>query len=204
MELRTFTLQPNLTHMFPKPTCCVKLCNFQHSTQKDFSLKISRRNLGLIMSGVCIFRTENANAFDFGLVAPDQTAEEAQNVVRVHVQDLLQVGDLLKSESWKEAQKQLRKSSALLKKDMYTIIQSKPGKERPELRELYFTLFSNVTRVSAITKYTHCVRCFLLMFFVVWCKIMQLDYAARDKDGPEVWQRYENIVVAVNDILSRI
>jgi hypothetical protein len=33
---------------------------------------------------------------------------------------------------------------------------------------------------------------------------MQLDYAARDQDGPEVWQRYENIVVAVNEILSRI
>jgi hypothetical protein len=33
---------------------------------------------------------------------------------------------------------------------------------------------------------------------------MQLDYAARDKDVAEVWQRYENIVVAVNDILSRI
>lgn len=35
-------------------------------------------------------------------------------------------------------------------------------------------------------------------------KNMQLDYAARDKDGPQVWQCYENIVVAVNDILSRI
>lgn len=33
---------------------------------------------------------------------------------------------------------------------------------------------------------------------------MQLDYAARDKDGPEVWKRYENIVVTMNDILSRI
>ncbi|XP_058781986.1 psbQ-like protein 3, chloroplastic [Vicia villosa] len=178
MELRTFTLQPNMTHMFPKLTCCVKLCNFQHSNQKDFSLKISRRNImGLIISGECIFRTENANAFDFGLVAPDQTIEEAQDVVRVHAQDLLQIGDLLKSESWKVAQKELRRSSALLKKDIYTIIQSKPGKERPELRKLYSTLFNNVTR---------------------------LDYAARDKDGAEVWQRYENIVVTMNDILSRI
>ncbi|XP_058749088.1 psbQ-like protein 3, chloroplastic [Vicia villosa] len=173
MELRTFTLQPNLTHLFPK----FRLCDFQHSNQKDFSLKISRRNMGLIISGECIFWTENANAFDFGLVAPDQTVEEAQDVVRVHAQDLLQIGDLLKSESWKVAQKELRRSSALLKKDIYTIIQSKPGKERPELRKLYSTLFNNVTR---------------------------LDYAARDKDGPEVWQRYENIVVTMNDILSRI
>ena len=35
-------------------------------------------------------------------------------------------------------------------------------------------------------------------------KNTQLDYAARDKDGPQVWQCYKNIVVAVNDILSRI
>ncbi|XP_004500474.1 psbQ-like protein 3, chloroplastic [Cicer arietinum] len=176
MELRTFTLQP--THLFPTFTCCVKPYNFQHSHKNDFSLKISRRNLGLIIfSRECIIRTENANAFEFGLVAPDQTVEEAQNVVRVHAQDLLQVRNLLESESWKIAQKVLRRSSALLKKDIYTIIQSKPGSERPQLRKLYSTLFNNVTR---------------------------LDYAARDKDGPEVWQRYEIIVAAVNDILSRI
>ncbi|CAJ2640597.1 unnamed protein product [Trifolium pratense] len=178
MEWKTFTSQPNMIHLFPKFTCCVKPCNFQPSQQNDFSLKISRRNLGLILSsGELIFRTKNANAFEFGLVAPDQTIEEAQNVVRVHAQDLLQVRDLLESESWKIAQKELRRSSKLLKKDIYTIIQSKPGSERPLLRKLYSTLFNNVTR---------------------------LDYAARDKDGPEVRQRYENIVAAVNDILSRI
>lgn len=146
MGLRQFTLQPNLTHMLPKFTCCVK--PFQ---QKKFSLKISRRNLGvasLILSGKGIIGIENANAFDFGLVAPDQTVEEAQDVVRVHAQDLLQVKDLLESESWKVAQKELRRSSALLKKDIYTIIQSKPGIERPQLRKLYTTLFNNVTRVS--------------------------------------------------------
>lgn len=95
-----------------------------------------------------MFRTKNANAFDFGLVVPDQTVEEAQNVVRVHAQDLLQVRDLLESKSWKIAQKELRRSSALLKKDIYTIIQNKPGSERSQLRELYSTLFNNVTRVS--------------------------------------------------------
>ena len=150
MELKTFTLQPNMTHLFPKFTCCVKPCNFQHSHQKDFSLKISRRNLGLIFSGEFIFRTENANAFDFGLVVPDQTVEEAQNVVRVHAQDLLQVRDLLESKSWKIAQKELRRSSALLKKDIYTIIQNKPGSDRSQLRKLYSTLFNNVTRVRTL------------------------------------------------------
>ncbi|WJX31103.1 hypothetical protein P8452_19569 [Trifolium repens] len=167
-----------MTNLFPKFICCVKPYNFQPSQQNDFSLKISRRNFGLIFSsGELIFSTKNANAFEFGLVAPDQTVEEAQNVVRVHAQDLLQVRDLLELESWKIAQKELRRSSALLKKDIYTIIQSKPGSERPQLRKLYSTLFNNVTR---------------------------LDYAARDKDVAEVWQRYENIVMAVNDILSRI
>ncbi|KAJ1386894.1 PsbQ-like domain superfamily [Sesbania bispinosa] len=110
-------------------------------------------------------------------MAPGQTVEEALNGVQGHAQDLLQVKDLLELESWKAAQKALRQSSALLKKDIYTIIQSKPGNERPQLRKLYSFLFNNVTR---------------------------LDYAARDKDGPEVWQRYKNIIVAVNDILSNI
>ncbi|XP_061339127.1 psbQ-like protein 3, chloroplastic [Gastrolobium bilobum] len=183
MELRPFILQPNLTHLFPTFTCCVKP-SFQHSKQKEFSLKISRRRLGflaamasLILGEDGIFRTQSANAFDFGFVAPGQTVEEAQSGVRVHAQDLLQVRDLLESESWKAAQKALRMRAALLKKDMYTIIQSKPGIERPQLRKLYFTIFNNVSR---------------------------LDYAARDKDEPQVWQCYENIVVAVNDILSRI
>ncbi|RDX60592.1 PsbQ-like protein 3, chloroplastic, partial [Mucuna pruriens] len=178
MELRSLILQPNMTHLFPTFTCCVK--PFQ---QKEFSLKITRRVGGLvamtslILGAERIFRTQSANAFDFRFVAPDMTIEEALSGVRGHAQDLLQVRDLLELESWRAAQKILRQSSALLKKDIYTIIQSKPGVERPQLRKLYSTLFNNVTR---------------------------LDYAARDKDGPQVWQCYENIVVAVNDILSRI
>jgi len=105
----------------------------------------------LILGGEDIFRTHNANAFDFGFVAPDMTAEEALRGVRDHAQDLLQVKDLLESESWTEAQRDLRQSSAVLKKDIYIIIQSKPAIERAELRKLYFTLFNNVTRVSVTT-----------------------------------------------------
>uniref|UniRef100_A0A2P2ILC4 Uncharacterized protein n=1 Tax=Rhizophora mucronata TaxID=61149 RepID=A0A2P2ILC4_RHIMU len=60
---------------------------------------------------------------------------------------------------------------------MYILIQSKPGSERPQLRKLYSNLFNNVSK---------------------------LDYAARDKDAARVWQCYENIVAALNDILSRI
>ncbi|XP_027344451.1 psbQ-like protein 3, chloroplastic isoform X1 [Abrus precatorius] len=182
MELRSLTLQPNLTQLLPTLTCCVKP-SFQHLHQKELSLKISRRLVALaavtslILGGEGNFMTQSANAFDFRFVAPGQTIEEALSGVKDHAQDLLQVRELLESESWKAAQKTLRQSSALLKKDIYTIIQNKPGIERPPLRKLYSTLFNNVTR---------------------------LDYAARDKDGPQVWQCYENIVVAVYDILSRI
>ncbi|CBI31764.3 unnamed protein product, partial [Vitis vinifera] len=74
-------------------------------------------------------------------------------------------------------QKALRKSSSLLKQDIYTIIQSKPGSMRPQLRKLYSNLFNNVTR---------------------------LDYAARDNDATQVWEYYEKIAITLDDILSRI
>lgn len=105
----------------------------------------------LILGGNGIFRTQSANAFEFKFVAPDMTVEEALSGVRGHAQDLLHVRDLLELESWRAAQKTLRQSSAILKKDIYTIIQSKPGIERAQLRKLYSTLFNNVTRVSAAT-----------------------------------------------------
>ncbi|KAK9106390.1 hypothetical protein Syun_022401 [Stephania yunnanensis] len=111
------------------------------------------------------------------MTVPDQTLEEAESMVRGHAQELLSVRDLIEEESWREAQKELRKSSAYLKQDVYTIIQAKPGGERPLLRKLYSQLFNNVTR---------------------------LDYAARREDAAQVWECYNNIVTALNDILSRL
>lgn len=189
MELRTFTLQPKLTQLFPTFTCCVKPCFQQQHSQKNkhvhhkeegFTLKISRRRVGiiaamasLIWSEYGIVRTQSANAFEFGFVDPDQSVEEAENGVRGHAQDLLQVRDLLEIESWKEAQKALRLSSALLKKDINTIIESKPGSERPQLRKLYFTLFNNVSKVSEhcyIHTHFHasgnCGRCILSLIVI--------------------------------------
>uniref|UniRef100_A0A0F7GXW0 PQL-like protein n=1 Tax=Monsonia marlothii TaxID=163685 RepID=A0A0F7GXW0_9ROSI len=131
----------------------------------------------ILLLGDSIFNKECANGFDFRLVAPDQTVEEAESEIRGHAQDLVQVKTLLESESWKEAQKELRRSSARLRSDIYTIIQSKPGSERPLLRKLYTDIFTNVSN---------------------------LDYAARDKDATRVWECYKNIVVALDDILSRI
>lgn len=170
MELRSFILQSNSIYLYPTFTCwlaknktftcCVKP-SFQSRKmdQKVSKLSISRRvglltmATSIVLAREGIFNTEIANGFDFGFVAPDQTVEEAEGGVISHAQALLQVKNLLESESWRDAQKALRRSSALLKKDIYTIIKSKPGSERPPLRKLYSNLFNNVTRVSEVTQY---------------------------------------------------
>lgn len=131
----------------------------------------------LLAGSEAIFGQQVAVGFELNMVAPDRTFEEAKSGIRDHAEALLEIKSLIEAESWREAQQVLRKNSSYLKQDIYTIIQGKPGSERPELRKLYSDLFNNATR---------------------------LDYAARDKDVSRVWQCYENIVVALNDILSRI
>ncbi|GLT57640.1 hypothetical protein SLA2020_305970 [Shorea laevis] len=131
----------------------------------------------ILLANETTFHTQTAHGFELKMTAPEQTLEEAESGVREHAQALLEVKDLIEAESWREAQKALRKRSSFLKQDMYTIIQAKPGNQRPQLRKLYSDLFNNVSR---------------------------LDYAARDEDASGVWQCYENIVLALNDILSRI
>ncbi|XP_034701202.1 psbQ-like protein 3, chloroplastic [Vitis riparia] len=131
----------------------------------------------VLLAREAIFNVKIANGFDLKMVAPGQTLEEAESGIRGHALALLQVKALIESEAWKDMQKALRKSSSLLKQDIYTIIQSKPGSMRPQLRKLYSNLFNNVTR---------------------------LDYAARDNDATQVWEYYEKIVITLDDILSRI
>ncbi|KAL0357352.1 UNVERIFIED_CONTAM: hypothetical protein Scaly_1420900 [Sesamum calycinum] len=121
--------------------------------------------------------TEPATAFDFRMTVPDQTVEEAESGIQPHAQRLVGVKDLLMAESWKEAQKVLRKSSSLLKQDMYTIIQAKPAEERGRLRKLYSELFNGVTK---------------------------LDYAARDEDRIRVWECYDRVVSSLHHILSTL
>ncbi|KAI3726839.1 hypothetical protein L1987_66645 [Smallanthus sonchifolius] len=123
------------------------------------------------------FATETSFLDMFRMTVPDQTVEEAENGIREHAMSLVQVKKLLELESWKEAQKELRKSASYLKQDIYTIIQGKPGMERAQLRNLYSKLFNGVNG---------------------------LDYAARDKDVPRIWNLYEDIVVTLDDILSRV
>ncbi|OMP08920.1 Photosystem II PsbQ, oxygen evolving complex [Corchorus olitorius] len=131
----------------------------------------------LFTKEAAILGGEMAYGLDLRMVAPEQTLEEAESEVENHAKALLQVKDLIDSKSWREAQKELRKSSALLKQDIYTIIQGKPGIQRPQLRKLYSYLFNNVTK---------------------------LDYAAREEDSSRVSQCYDNIVLALNDILSKL
>lgn len=101
------------------------------------------------MVSVLLAGQEVAEGFELNMVAPDQTIEEAESGIRVHAEALLGIKSLIETGSWGEAQKVLRRNSSYLKQDIYTIIQGKPGSERPELRKLYSNLFSNATRVSS-------------------------------------------------------
>lgn len=91
-----------------------------------------------------------ASALEFRFTAPEQTPEEADAVVKIHARDLVRIKPLIDSQSWREAQIALRESSSYLKQDLYTIIQAKPGSQRPQLRKLYSHLFNDVSRVSPI------------------------------------------------------
>ncbi|KAL8250534.1 hypothetical protein R6Q59_034227 [Mikania micrantha] len=162
--------------------------NENHMKETKLKLKhthITRRKASslLLLSSSIPFHAQPASATEssfldvFRMTVPDQTVEEAEKGIREHAMSLIQVKELLELESWKEAQKELRKRASYLKQDIYTIIQGKPGMERAQLRNLYSKLFNGVTG---------------------------LDYAARDKDVPRVWNLYEDIVVTLDDILSRV
>ncbi|XP_060206532.1 psbQ-like protein 3, chloroplastic [Lycium barbarum] len=171
--------QPLIPFPSSNPNNTFTLNKAKNRTQMYLNSHHFTRRTSLILGPTLfILLTEKtANAFDFRITAPDQTLEEAQDGIQSHALSLLQVKELLEEESWKEAQKALRKSSALLKQDIYTIIQAKPGRERTELRKMYSILFNTVSR---------------------------MDFAARDKDVPRVWECYDNIVLELNNILSRL
>uniref|UniRef100_A0A0F7GY34 PQL-like protein n=1 Tax=Erodium texanum TaxID=28960 RepID=A0A0F7GY34_EROTE len=181
---RTLVCGANLPCIYATFSSCVKHSSESREKTRNFQYsKVSRRMGGIatmasvLLAGDAVFNKDGAKGFEFGMVALEQTVEQAESGVKGHAQAMLQVKALLESKSWKEAQKELRKSSAYLKQDLYTIINSKPGRQRPQLRKIYTDLFINVSN---------------------------LDYAARDKDAALVWECYNNIVVALDDILSRI
>ncbi|XP_071916075.1 psbQ-like protein 3, chloroplastic [Coffea arabica] len=150
----------------------------RHITRRRATTNILAASVGVLaMEAISCQQTGTASGFDFGMTAPEQTLEEAESGIKGHAQSLIQVKELLEAESWNAAQRALRKCSAYLKQDIYTIIQAKPGSERPELRKLYSDLFNSVTR---------------------------LDYAARDENVPRIWDCYGNVVSALSNILSRL
>lgn len=144
-----------LLHAYYNPTftsCCLKRRSLsQNSESNNFSKRrgIVTTMVSIASSMALSFDGKFASALDMRMVAPEQTVEEAESGVRGHAHGLLEVKGLIDSESWSDAQKFLRKSSSYLKRDLYTIIQGRPSSERPQLRKLYFDLFSNVTKVSA-------------------------------------------------------
>ncbi|KAI8019733.1 hypothetical protein LOK49_LG04G01837 [Camellia lanceoleosa] len=148
-------------------------------TRRSLTKSLTTSSL-LLISKFTVLEAPNSIALDLSMTVPDQTTEQAESSIRAHAESLLGVKTLLESsppEEWKEAQKALRKRASYLKQDLYTIIQSKAGIERPRLRKLYSDLFNGVTR---------------------------MDYAARDRDEARVWEFYGNVVEAVHEILSRI
>ncbi|XP_051115461.1 psbQ-like protein 3, chloroplastic [Andrographis paniculata] len=129
----------------------------------------------LTATSLILLNTASSEAFDLRMTVPDQTVEEAESSIPEHTARLREVEDLVAAESWKEAQKELRKSSALLKQDIYTIIQGKPPAERQRLRELYSQVFNGVARV---------------------------DYAARDKDRVAVLEGFRSVLHTLDQLLS--
>lgn len=144
---RAYNLKPSSPSF---KICSLDTRCFKKPTQELVLTKISRRGM---VAGVLFLSKQElmADGIELRMVAPEQTVEEAESGIRSHAQALLEVKGLIETESWGEAQKMLRLSSSYLKQDIYTIIQGKPGSQRPKLRKLYSNLFNNVTRVRCFS-----------------------------------------------------
>ncbi|KAG6777383.1 hypothetical protein POTOM_017204 [Populus tomentosa] len=90
----------------------------------------------LVKEAVC--SQDSSNGLEFRSATPDGRSDGRSRMWNQRA--LLQIKDLLASESWKEAQQVLRRCSSNLKLDLYAAIQSKPGKERSQLRTLFPSL----------------------------------------------------------------
>ncbi|XP_073124668.1 psbQ-like protein 3, chloroplastic [Henckelia pumila] len=170
----TMASLPSLFQKLDYPAATPRIINSHPTAATRRSILLN--TLITTQTSTLIF-AKSAAALELRFAVPDQSFEEAENNIPIHAQSLLQVKDLLMAESWVEAQKALRKISAYLKQDLYTIIRSKPAQERPLLRKLYADLFNAVTK---------------------------LDYAARDKDRILVWDCWSSIVSSLDLILSHI
>ncbi|KAG6779083.1 hypothetical protein NC652_010943 [Populus alba x Populus x berolinensis] len=90
----------------------------------------------LVKEAIC--SQDSSNGLEFRSATPDERSDGRSR--KGNQRALLQIKDLLASESWKEAQLVLRRCSSNLKLDLDAVIQSKPGKERSQLRTLFQSL----------------------------------------------------------------
>ena len=145
-----------LLHSYkPTLTCCSEARALPKRQSNSYGksrreLMVGSTMVSIALSVVVGFDGQCASGLDFGIMVPDQSLEEAESGIRGHLDSLLQVKALIDSESWREARSFLRKSASYAKRDFYTIIQSRPPSQRPQLRKLYFDLFNNVSKVSLL------------------------------------------------------
>ncbi|XP_026402725.1 psbQ-like protein 3, chloroplastic [Papaver somniferum] len=158
-------------------TECSILSSSSGRSRRRRTITIATVSSIMLLSKQAILTPEIGHCLDLRMTVPDQSLEEAEEGLGTHVRDLVNVKELIELESWRETQKALRKSSSLLKQDIYTIIQAKPGSERSLLRKLNSELFNSVTK---------------------------LDYAARNQDSALVQECYGKIIVALDSMLSRL
>lgn len=90
----------------------------------------------LVKEAIC--SQDSSNGLELRSATPDERSDGRSR--KWNQRALLQIKDLLASESWKEAQLVLRRCSSNLKLDLDAVIQSKPGKERSQLRTLFQSL----------------------------------------------------------------
>ncbi|KAH0462891.1 hypothetical protein IEQ34_007473 [Dendrobium chrysotoxum] len=172
MQLHSTKLSSGFTCQIHGP------CKKFNTSLKFQADHFTRRRIATAIALASVFSDSKiAFSFEFSITVPDQTINEAEAGIKNHAQELLSIKSLIDSETWKAAQIALRESSSRLKQDLYTIIQAKPGNQRPELRKLYSNLFNNVT---------------------------ELDYAARSKDAVLVKECYSNIVSTLEEIFMKI
>lgn len=164
---------------------------------------LTRRAAAAAVAGAWFLRRrEPAAAAESWFVAPEQTAAEAEAAVAGHARGLLELLPLVESRAWRELQQALREDAPLLKQDLYTIIQSKPGGLRPELRKLFSALFNSVTRVEILPSPPPTSPPELIG--LTSSPLPQLDYAARSRDEASADENYRAIVSALEAIMARI
>lgn len=106
-------------------------------------------------------------------LTPDQAASRAKSAA----QDIIDVKSLIDKKAWPYVQNGLRSTAGYLRYDLNTVILSKSGGAKKDLKALSARLFDSLNA---------------------------LDYAARAKSTSEAEKFYSQTVTLLNDVLSKI